>query len=118
MNISSHWPTEAAACFSAISFGRSTMPSLDMPALTAPEVTRITSLPIFLMSLSTIASRSILRKLIPPPLWVSELEPILMTMRFISEKSFIGCPSFLIRVLCLRAAVRLPHSPCSYQFTM
>ena len=65
------------------------MPSFAIPAPTAPEVTRMTSLPIFLMSLRTMAIRSILRKLIPPPEWVSELEPILTTIRLMSENSFM-----------------------------
>ena len=66
MNISSHCPTAASACFFSVSCGRSVSPNLPTPTPIAPEVTRMISRPEFCRSLSTLHRDSIRRKLILP----------------------------------------------------
>ena len=79
--MSSHWPTAAEACLVGTSTGFLPRRSLPTPMPIAPEETRITSLPAFLRSLSTLHSASICRMLSRPVGWVMVEVPILMTMR-------------------------------------
>jgi hypothetical protein len=72
-------PTAAHACFTEISVGRSFKEIASFPTAIAPELTRHTSIPLFLISQSTRTNFSILEKLILPVFsWVKDEEPILI----------------------------------------
>ena len=81
--INNPWPTDAAACCAARSFGRVVSPSGAKPAAIAPDETTKTSAPRDFKSattftiFSTDASSSA-----EPALPVRDEEPIFMTMRF------------------------------------
>ena len=79
------WPTAAAACLVARSVGRVDRPSGPMPEATAPEDTRIRSLPLAMRFSSASAISSIFAGSVRPSGPVREDDPIFTTILFASR---------------------------------
>ena len=80
-------PTEAAACFKAISSGLDVKPNEGRPAAVAPEETNIISFPALAKLQIWRTNISILSILMRPFAWVSELVPTLTITRFACRNS-------------------------------
>src|SRR6201996_6973523 len=75
------WPTEAAACWVARSFGRFFRPSGAMPVAIAPEETRRTWWPLWVRAQMASVSAAMRASSIAPLFVVSDEEPTLTTVR-------------------------------------
>ena len=115
-----HCPTAAAACFILISFGFSLRCILLAPTAIAPDETRMTSCPMFWMSERTIASFSIVRRLLFPSSFVRVDVPTLITiLSLFAAISFpflfkdmiaVPLPAFLTYKTVSTAPFRRSHS--------
>ena len=95
--ISSHWPTEAAACFVGISCGLPSKESLPIPIPIAPEDTSTISFPAFFKSLNVFTSSS-----------------TCLIFRHPVGYASVEVPTFTTTLIFLSFLILLPDRICSF----